>query len=280
MINIQLKGGFGNQLYQYVFGRVQSIRLQNDLSFDTFSYELDKLRNLELSAVISKLDIRRVENDLLTRISRKIGISPKWQYVYELEFGFNKDILNMIPASRNIYFQGYWQSYKYFEDSWGIIEKDFSFPDVPSNLVPCLQKIKGVNSVAIHIRRGDYITNSSANSLHGVLSLDYFKDAIELISKEETEIEFFVFSDDIDWCRANLKCNSEINYLPKEDSSTLTDFVLMMNCSHQIISNSTFSWWAAWMNKNENKKVIAPQKWFANKKIDLSLIYPKSWEVI
>ena len=179
----------------------------------------------------------------------------------------------------DIFLSGYWQSQKYFEKYSNIIRQDFKFT-IPMNSknLEVANSIKESISVSVHIRRGDYLSNKKTYDKHGVCSLDYYENSINLILLEFPTARIFVFSDDISW----------VNYflMPKfknietvdlnSGKESYNDMRLMSLCDHNIISNSTFSWWGAWLNNNPHKKVIAPEQWFADGTNCNDLI-PENW---
>ena len=126
------------------------------------------------------------------------------------------------------------------------------------------------------MRRGDYVTNKNASSFHGTKDLGYYKAALKPVLKQTNKPVIFVFSDDPEWCKQNLKFSQNTIYVEGNKKGS-EDMRLMMQCKHNIIANSSFSWWAAWLNQNSDKVVVAPKKWFNDPKIDVSDVIPKSW---
>src|SRR5690606_26072631 len=125
---------------------------------------------------------------------------------------------------------------------------------------------KTTTSVSLHVRRGDYVQLQSAHNFHGVLPLTYYKRAILLLKEKLERFTIFVFSDDLDWVRSNLQAETPVVYVDyRSDDKTATDLALMSLCKHNIIANSSFSWWGAWLNRNPGKQVIAPKPWFRDK---------------
>lgn len=177
-----------------------------------------------------------------------------------------------IPYQSNMAIDGYWQSERYFEDCKDYIRGLFqpneqvldylhdNFSDIINN-----EKI-----VSIHVRRGDYLNFPDH---HPVVNINYLVKAIKIFDDDH---KFICFSDDIDWCKDNIPCEN-ITFI--ENQTDITDFYLMSLCKNNIIANSSFSWWSAWLNKNPNKKIIAPKKWFgtAYAHWDTSDLYPPEW---
>jgi hypothetical protein len=134
--------------------------------------------------------------------------------------------------------------------------------------------------VSVHIRRGDYVTNSHTNAVHGTCSLEYYENAINYISEKVKAPHFFVFSDDYKWALENFKNRSyPVTCISNNADKNYEDLTLMYNCKHHIIANSSFSWWGAWLNPNEDKIVIGPKQWFKSKKqsTDTKDVMPKEW---
>jgi len=192
-------------------------------------------------------------------------------YVYK-EPGFS---YNEIKYCKNISLSGYFQSEKYFIKNENTIRKIFTPKrDMVDNVVKKHEKIllSKLPLVSIHVRRGDYLKYPQH---HPVVTVDYISAA----AKEFGDSIFVVFSDDITWCKENINFDN-FHFVEKE--TDVSDFILMSLCDSHIISNSTFSWWAAWLNNKNNKRVIAPKKWFgpAYSTWDIKDLYPKDWETI
>ncbi|MDD3060131.1 MAG: alpha-1,2-fucosyltransferase, partial [Sulfurimonas sp.] len=140
------------------------------------------------------------------------------------------------------------------------------------------EEIQSSNSVSLHVRRGDYVSNKNATSYHGVSSLDYYYNAIETISKKISNPILYIFSDDIPWVRENLIVSLPIVFIENTNTDRpFEDIYLMSLCKHNIIANSTFSWWGAYLNSNLEKNVIAPKKWFNDPVINTEDLIPSSW---
>jgi hypothetical protein len=198
-------------------------------------------------------------------------------YQIESKFTFDENIL--VSPVKSMYLNGFWQSEKYFSTIRPILINDLKLTSQLSlNAQFWQSKICDSNAVSVHIRRGDYILNSAAHNFHGVCDIDYYKTCIEQIKTKLINCHFFFFSDDIEWAKLTF------SYLDKSDFVTLCsnkeDLYLMSICRHNIIANSTFSWWGAWLNENENKIVYAPKRWFNDEQIDTSDLIPSSWERI
>ena len=185
----------------------------------------------------------------------------------------------MFELKGDIYIEGYWQTEKYFKNIEHTIKKDFTFKTKPDkNNQSLLNQIKNCNAVAIHVRRGDYVKNPVANRILGVCNLDYYNKCINLIIRKINNPHFFIFSDDPKWTINNLNIDFPATYVSHNGSDKgYEDLRLMSNCKHQIIANSSFSWWGAWLNNNPNKVVMAPKKWFNDLSINTEDLIPESW---
>ena len=175
---------------------------------------------------------------------------------------------------------GYWQSPKYFNSIETLIRKEFTFQKpLDSKNLEILNLIKNTISVSIHIRRTDFqIINS--NDIHGFCSLEYYDEAINYIHTNVLMSKFFIFSDDINWAKENLKVPMNSYFVSgNTGEKSYIDMQLMSNCNHNIIANSSFSWWGAWLNSNPKKIVIAPKKWFSDEKMNAQTddLIPAEW---
>jgi hypothetical protein len=247
VITIKLKGGLGNQMFQYAFGR-------------NLSYQ-------------QKIALRLDKSFLNRPIWQKIiGITPR---KYELnEFNIKAKLTE--TKSKN-YLEDYWQNEKYFKNIRNILLKDFTLKKESSDFKKLAKNIFQTNSVSIHIRRGDYAKSWKTKKYHGLISLNYYQKAYKIIIKKVDNPAFFVFSDDTNWVKKNLKINHPIIYVSCFNKLTnAEELILMSICKHNIIANSSFSWWGAWLNKNSSKIVIAPKRWFAEKN-DYEDIVPQDW---
>lgn len=173
---------------------------------------------------------------------------------------------------------GYWQSERYFQDIVGIIRRDFSFQRPLAGLnLSLVKQIAETNSVSLHIRRGDYVSNPQAFAIHGVCSIEYYEAAIKYVAERVSSPNFFVFSDDMDWARSHLEIRHACCYVENnKGADSYVDMQLMSRCKHNIVANSSFSWWGAWLNGNADKLVTAPRRWFANE-TDTTDLLPSAW---
>lgn len=289
-------GGLGNQMFQYAAGRALSLNKEVRLGlnvnlFDGYNlhqgFELQRIFKGEFY-IASKSEIYESLGYPLPSFFRWFTpsiILPKLNHrglIVEPHFNYWKDI-HQVPSKA--YLRGYWQTDKYFEKFSDVLRDDFTFK-LPLTLFNSrvLDSIEKVNAVSLHVRRGDYVENSTTNSVHGVCSLQYYKMAIECIARKVENPTFFIFSDDMSWVKNNLIMNFDCHYIEHNRGvDSYNDMRLMSLCDHHIIANSSFSWWGAWLNPNPDKIVVAPQKWFAPEKLercDISDLFPRGWIVL
>lgn len=177
----------------------------------------------------------------------------------------------------DIFLDGYWQSPKYFDDIRTTLLSDFTLSEPLSPAGSTfVSQIQSTESVSIHIRRGDYIKNPKVLKEFGVCSLTYYSAAIKCIVSRHPSSTFFIFSDDIPWVKENLEMGDKAVFVSDQSITDFQELILMSTCKHNIIANSSFSWWGAWLNQNPNKTVIAPTPWFESAEWDRSLL-PKPW---
>ncbi len=283
-------GGLGNQLFQYSAGKSLALKhnttLKLDLSFlNADPNNLHTKRSLELEAfdldyeIADESDLKAYQKkDLFSKLVKKCFpfLSNKYRLVNEAQFNFNQDFFSY---PKNVYLNGFWQSEKYFKNIREVLLKEIVIRDeMTAQCKEMRDKIRNSNSVSLHIRRGDYVTNKNASSFHGVLSMEYYSKAIDLLTKEFKDLTFYVFSDDMDWVKSNFKIKNKVEYIDfNTGEKNCFDLYLMSLCKHNIIANSSFSWWGAWLNKNEDQKVIAPEKWFLSEDVNTSDLIPDTW---
>ena len=294
MIIVKLIGGLGNQMFQYAAGRYLAHLHQTELLVDTSFLEKNPngaytKRELELSVfnldlkIATKDDVKKFNIEGSTKYSRALQrhLPILFSNLYAAESGiqYQKEFLNY---PKNTYMDGFWQSERYFKPIESLLLAEFTpKEDLNSENQNWLNKISTVESVSMHIRRGDYVSNKNAQQHHGNLSLDYYLNALKLIKETHKQVEVFIFSDDLDWCKANLNLDNEIHFVDANQKQNFhLDMFLMSYCKHNIIANSSFSWWAAWLNQNVNKIVVAPLNWFSDKSLNTKDLIPSSWKQV
>jgi hypothetical protein len=278
-------GGLGNQMFQYSAGRRLAYANGVELKLDTFSFKECNLRTYSLGifnvqenlATREEVEALTVgKRSLVERFSTKIlGRKHSSLPSHVREKQFAPEILNLPD---NVYLDGYWQSEKYFTDIEDIIRKEFTVKtDQERKNRKLAELIASCDSVSLHIRRGDYVSTPEIRKVHGTCSLDYYFRCVDQLSKTVKNPHFFIFSDDHDWASDNLKLPHPTTLVDHNGMKAYEDLRLMSQCRHHIIANSSFSWWGAWLNKNQDKIVIAPQSWFNDSSRDTKDLIPDSW---
>lgn len=289
----QIIGGLGNQMFQYAAGRSMSILHNVPLHLDVGDFEGYSLhQGFELArafscpvTVATPQEVRAVLGWQASKLARRIftrSALQTWRkrhFIVEPHFHYWPGIRNVQPPN---YLKGYWQSEHYFADVAQTIRTDFTFrqPMTSCNLA-IANEIGITNAVSLHVRRGDYVSNPTTKATHGICQLDYYEAAIKTIANHIEAPYFFVFSDDMDWTRGNLKIPFPCTYVDwNHGIESYNDMRLMSLCKHHIIANSSFSWWGAWLNPHADKLVIAPKKWFSNEnKNSTKDLIPPGWKL-
>ena len=276
MVIVKLYGGLGNQMFQYAAGKSLSLRLDTALFFDLGWFDHVKKVRLATrrSYELNLFGINPKQMSMLERLS--LRKHPPIKFV-EKSYGYQKTFKSL---SGNIFLDGYWQSYKYFQDHGEEVADEFAFPGLnESSQISDL--INSTSSISLHIRRGDYATNSQVKKIHGLLSQSYYNDAVDVAQLGLKNPHLFIFSDEPDWVRNNMKFSIPSMVVSvKSETQAADEMHLMSLCKNNIIANSSFSWWAAWLNNNPNKVVVAPKKWFSSADADLNDRLPSEWKKI
>ena len=289
MIISHIIGGLGNQMFQYAVARALAEKTHQPLKLDVSSFSTYKLHNgfelvrifevhkelataedisallgLQSSPMLKRLIVR---HELTWLRSKKLVVEPHFQYWDGLE-----------SILKDAYLTGYWQSEKYFKSIEATIRSDFTFKQPMSqanqNIVNDIVQSK---SISLHVRRGDYVQNSVTLAAHGACPLEYYQAAIAYMIERVALPKFFIFSDDIEWVKNNIRINFPCQYVENNHGAeSYNDMHLMSLCNHNVIANSSFSWWGAWLNSNPNKIVIAPKRWF-NNATDTNDLFPTNW---
>lgn len=290
MVIVRLIGGLGNQLFQYAAGRRLAHVLNTTLKLDITGFETYRLRTYSLShfniaaEIANQADISRFRPMARTRFGAILNglkgrITPCFRFpiIREQEVGAVRQ--DVLKARGDVYLDGYWQSEKYFIDIQEIIRLELTIRNQPDPVNRKLaDHILSCNAVSIHIRRGDYVNDPLVSKLHNTCGLDYYQKCISEIAESIERPQFFVFSDDPLWVRDNLHLSYQTTWVDHNDSSkALEDLRLMSLCRHHIISNSSFSWWGAWLNKKPGKSICAPMRWFNDSRLDARDIIPEGW---
>ena len=285
-----LIGGLGNQMFQYAAGYALSRRLDARLKFDISEFNNYKLHN---GFEISKVFNCPVECASRQEVEAILGRLPRSKFLRYVKFRAYRHLHSrhvLVDKDRPedkfnvdvpVYMKGYWQSENYFKEYSQEIRRIFSFSlAMDDENLSALDQILDGNSISVHVRRGDYVTNPKAAAELGVTPMHYFRSAISCIASKVASPRFFVFSDDQSWAKSNLPTGFPTAYIEHNHGPfSFFDMQLMSRCRHHIITNSSFSWWGAWLNPDHEKIVVGPRKWFANPK-RLNNPCPPEWVLL
>lgn len=275
-------GGLGNQMFQYAF-YVAMKAGHSETYFDISSFDRYNVHNgFELSnifgvefespSLIQRLTLSFHGGGILSTILRRIFPNRSTEF-RENGLRYHSDVFT---NDKSRYYIGYWQSWKYFNGIEDIIKWSFTFDEtlLPAENVDILSKIEKTNSVSIHIRRGDYINNPVYS---GIATSEYYKNAVIKIASMVDNPSFFIFTNDSKWCRSNIDLPNSYIIDNNVGEKSYWDMFLMSRCRHNIIANSSFSWWGAWLNENKSKIVIAPNKWVNLDNTEIEDILLSDW---
>jgi len=310
MVVMKIMQGLGNQMFQYAAGRALSLHLQQPLklNLDNYSdtslrqYELSKffgidtpiVSNQEMAAFNLQHPVRRVWNKVFK--NKKIRSLPyeeskQVQRIYDMVYMLRKPHLqrvyeerhfhydkNFYNANQPVFLKGYWMSYKYFEEYADIIKKDFIVRrELVAHLDGIANDMRSANSIALHIRCGDKLLPQYV-ALMGILPSSYYEAGIKAIEAKKGKADkVYVFTDTLEAAKEYIPKDWDVVWMSEVTKSPIEDFYLMMQCRNMVISNSTFSWWAAYLNAHADKTVVIPRKWFSNAPYDAKDLYYEGW---
>lgn len=276
-------------MFQYAAGRCLAEKRNTSVKTDFIRNRGDIARDYSLSCysltenIANKKDIgffryfvsRTKAGKLFGRLYKLLPISGR-KYIKEPYFHF---YLDFFQAPDDAYLDGYWQSEKYSKDIESVIRREFS---LKSECAEKLDKellgiINSSNSISLHVRRSDYVADNETSRVHGACSAEYYKKAFEYIAKSVSSPHIFIFSDDIEWAKDNLKFDCPVTYVSNGKYADYEEMYYMSRCKHNIIANSSFSWWGSWLNQNPERIVVAPKNWFNDKRFNTKDLIPDSW---
>jgi hypothetical protein len=286
---VNILGGLGNQMFQYALALALKEKCNDEVKIDPRAfhgypihngYELKRIFKVEIPEATIKEVVKLAYPFYNYRIWQLCKFLPRRHTMkYEgISMAYDERVFE---NNVDEYLIGYWQTENYFCSIRQNILKAFSFPPfkIESMNEKFAYELQQKCSVSIHIRRGDYL---KINNTFGICSTDYYTRAIIKIQKMEPVDLFVIFSDDIDWCIEQFKKtigNISVKFVNwNKGTESFRDMQLMSLCKHNIIANSSFSWWGAWLNQNPNKIVIAPSRWMNSK--GWSEIIPHEWITI
>lgn len=268
MIIVRLRGGLGNQFFQYAAGKALAEHHRTDLRLDLYTYTRHRYRKFELGKF--RIDAQEAAR---SEVHRFTGSNPIVRYINKREnylhcpsvfsqphYHFFEDFLSL-PS--DLYLNGYWQSEKYFSNIHELIQQQYQPASPLDTLNHDLKlQMEQEESVAVHVRRGDYATSNDYQGFFGLLGKSYYDEAITLMKGKLAHPKFYFFSDDPAWCEANFTGLQATFIRHNVGDDSYKDLLLMSSCHHAIIANSTFSWWGAWLGTAPGRIVVAPKQWF------------------
>lgn len=286
MIIVKLIGGLGNQMFQYAVGRALADMNGCQLKLDISGFAEYPLRRYELDVLQIRADVatakeiahfrgKKPPHPFIDRVKKAIRW-PQPGIFMERTFTFDPEVLNFKPPT---YLEGFWQSEKYFMHIADALRRDFTLSmALNEENLSIQQQMIAHESISLHVRRGDYVTNAHTAQYHGVCSLEYYREAVKYIAGRVREPHFFAFSDDPEWVGQNLKIDHPMILVSANGPNKgAWDMALMKSCRHHILANSSFSWWGAWLNPSNQKQVVAPRNWFNQAPQDTRDLIPESW---
>lgn len=293
---VKLSGGLGNQMFQYAFGKAAALKTGLSVVYDYSAILNDKnplttKRNFELEVftcevpLVNKKSVPEIligKENLIKKVLFKLAVSLGFIRMIRDPHPFCFDAGIMDRLEDRSYIEGYFQTQQYFAPFEEEIRRCFTFQrEMSSNSVKYRNEILGCNAIAIHIRRGDYANNPEITKIYGCCSDSYYKRAIELVTERINNPHFFIFSDEPEWVKKqDWFRDYRVTFVEgNSGANSYEDMWLMSLCKHNIIANSSFSWWGAWLNRNKKKLVIAPEKWFADatRNAETTDLIPINW---
>jgi hypothetical protein len=278
MIIVDLYGGLGNQMFQYAAAYRLALELNTELILNTHALKYDSRRSYALHAFWVNNQIIEFDVEHASALKKHLYGIPtlltKYKEVEEFVYDQNLKFL-----SGHCYINGYWQNPDYFRDIKDVIASVFSLRSPSPDYLKLLNEIRQQPSISMHVRRGDFISHSLAQSKHDICGYDYYINALgqmqALFQSKTTPV--YIFSDDHFWCRQHFDKIKNVHFV--KTSSDAEDLMLMAECNYNIIANSTFSWWAAWLNKHDDKIVMAPSQWLKDDfQVKSSNIILEDWQ--
>lgn len=272
MIITKLQAGLGNQFFQYASGKCLSIKKKTFLALDLRNFSGNYFRNYTLKyfkirAIAFPILLIKflLSNRRVVKLIKKVlPFHLNYKRLEENIWSLDKKYFD---NPKNVYLDGFWSYNSYFQDIKHILQKQFVLKNHYSRKIKnILASILIENSISVHIRRCDYL-NKEESLYFGVLPIEYYNKAIKIIENKIENPVFYFFSDDSEWIKKNIPPQKNYRYsIDYTNNLDYLDFELMKNCRHSIIANSTFSWWAAWLNNNPDKIIIAPERWYLDEK--------------
>lgn len=279
MVVVKLNGGLGNQLFQYAAALRLALKHRAQLKMDIRQFTQLLAHTTPRQYELKHFAIRGSllpPDTVWRRWWRRATLQPRLTVIKEKHYHFDPAILGL---GDNIYLDGYWQTAKYFSDVRQHVLDEFRVKTPLTERSRRLSaRMHASNSVAVHIRRGDYVANPTTRQYHGVCSEAYYAAAAQRLTQRVHDISWYIFSDDIPWCRQHLKLPGATTFVDHNGPErAYDDLRLMSACKHFIIANSSFGWWGAWLSLSPQKIVIAPKRWFNTPAMNTTDVVPSDW---
>jgi hypothetical protein len=293
MVFTKLKGGLGNQMFQYAAAR--------GVNGNSYPVYLDTTYLTANSKSSESFTARDFELHLFKHIKAKVASKGLLDFVFSYEWYYrflractffkteqvtqteNEWIDGLRHKKKNVYLDGFFQSEKYFNHIREALLLEFKFPELDTNSQILLRSINTqLNAVSIHVRRGDYL-KPNVLKYHGILPEQYYRQAIGMIEEECDNAHYFIFSNDTEWCKKTFHfIQGRFTIIePNDAASAWKEMYLMTQCRHHIVANSSFSWWGAWLSEKQGMN-LAPSRWFNPDvaKFNINDIVPSSWKIV
>ena len=277
MVTMRIKGGLGNQLFQYACGYSLARRLEQELELDTSFFPNQTLRGYKLGSLNvdfkATVDYNSLPfflnfakdkrgNKIIRVLNRRVVPAGNgWKLLIETRPKLTEEFFTV--NGDKIFVDGYFQTEMYFNNYRSELLRQFTPNYVQEDeFYQALDEIKNVNAVAVHVRRGDFLkAQYESNPRHYLLGADYYIKALDYSDNIQEHPVYFWFSDDIDWVKKTFGERENFRYISLHTKhADIDEMMLMKNCNHIITANSTFSWWAAWLNENDNAMILCPEK--------------------
>ncbi len=289
MIIVRLIGGLGNQMFQYAAARHLAEIHKTELKMDISGFKTYRKRKYSLwpfnieENFASQEEITALRKSAQTTTEHLIRAVPRKPAKSILTHVWEKKSLHFDPEilklPNNVYLDGFWQNEYYFADIAEIIHREFTVKTPPTGKDrEMAEQIDSCESVSLSVRRGDYVSQTHVNQARGTCEVDYYCRCVKRITQDIKHPHFFVFGDDFQWARDNLKLPWPTTFVDQNtEDKDYEDLRLISRCKHNIIANSTFSWWGAWLNRNSKKLVLAPKCWIRGYDNNPKGLIPKKW---
>lgn len=281
MITTELTGGLGNQLFQYAAAKALSLHHNTELVLEISSFYKKDIPVLEVPRDFELHNFKGVSEKFIQQQSKEKKIEkvlPNYKRSVYKEPFYHYD-KNFFKCKKNVFLKGVWQSEKYFKPFIPQITNSLQLKEsLVTSVLEKANTIQSEKSISVHIRHGDYLKNQAILNWHGVLEKEYYLTGIKKLMSLGCE-KIYYFTDDILWVENELNSTIPGEIISKNTKSHYEDFFLMQQCQHNIIANSSFSWWAAYLNPNPNKIVIAPKNWFNKAPLNTKDLYPQEWMI-